>query len=86
MVNLCARSAHTLPLATTLSNELSCPCFALLAASLSLATFCCGVSFGGALPPILTVEGLAEACGVVDVKSVGSAGGERDIVMSELGG
>jgi len=34
----------------------------------------------------LTVEGLAEACGVVDVKRVGSAGGERDIVITGFGG
>jgi len=32
------------------------------------------------------VEGLEEACGVVDVKRVGSAGGERDIVIVGFGG
>jgi hypothetical protein len=34
----------------------------------------------------LTVDGLVEACGVVDVKRVGSAGGERDIVDVGFGG
>jgi len=85
VVNLCARSAQTRPLDTTLSNVFSCPCFALLAASRSLATFCCGVSLGGAFPPILRVEGFEEACGVVGVKRVGSAGGERDIMVVGFG-
>jgi hypothetical protein len=33
----------------------------------------------------LTVVGLEEACGVVEVKRVGSAGGERDIVVVRFG-
>jgi hypothetical protein len=77
VVNLCAKSATTLPLLTTLSNVLSCANFDLRAASRNRATFCCGVSLGGAGPPIGIVVprggiGFAEAWGPVWVNNVGS--------------
>jgi hypothetical protein len=77
VVNRCAKSATTLPRATTLSNVLSFPSFALLAASRNRATFSCGVSFAGAGPRMGIVETrggdcFAAAYGPVDVKSVGS--------------
>jgi len=77
VVKRCARSAQTLPLATTLSKLDSWPNFALRAASRSLATFCCGVSFGGAGDWAAIVEarfiGFEVAYGPVDVKRVASA-------------
>jgi hypothetical protein len=77
VVNRCAKSATTLPRPTTLSNVLSFPIFARLAASRNRATFSCGVSFGGAGPPMGIIvarggAGFAAAYGPVDVKSVGS--------------
>jgi hypothetical protein len=75
-VNLCAKSATTLPRATTLSKVLSFPIFARLADSRSRATFSCGVSFGGVGPRIGIMVarggGFAAAYGPVDVKRVGS--------------
>jgi hypothetical protein len=47
-VNLCAASAAILPYKYAQSHFVTCAIFALFAASLSLLTFCCGVSFFGA--------------------------------------
>lgn len=77
-VNLCALSAHTLPLIINLSNVEICASLALSAAALSLLTLCCGVSPGG--PGFLdTGFGLVAACGVVDVNLVASVA-ERAIL------
>jgi hypothetical protein len=46
-VNLCALSAHTLPLTRTLSSVETWASRALSAAALNLFTFSCGVSPGG---------------------------------------
>jgi hypothetical protein len=46
-VNLCALSAHTLPLTRTLSKVETFASLARCAASLNRRTFCCGVSPGG---------------------------------------
>lgn len=79
---LCARSAHTLPRATTLSNFDSCANFAFRAAARNLATFSCGVSpVGGNVAETVDAgEGLEEAYGPVAVKRVASAA-ERGIVL-----
>jgi hypothetical protein len=76
VVNLCARSAHTLPLSMILSAGLSFPNRARRAASRRRATFSCGVSPGGAGPPIAILVfrgvGFAVATGAVAVKRWGS--------------
>lgn len=69
----CAASAHTLPVDTTRSHDDRCASLALRAASRRRATFCCGVSLGGALESRFRVEvGLEDAWGVAEVKRVGS--------------
>lgn len=49
-LNLCALSAHTLPLTTSLSHGVICAARSRKRASRSLATFSAGVSLGGELP------------------------------------
>ena len=91
-VNRCARSAHTRPLTSSLSNVEICASLALLAAARNLLTFSCVVSPGGPgfrggkllfLPGRFRAEagGLADAWGVVDVKRVASVA-DRGIVMA----
>lgn len=88
-VNLCARSAQTLPRITTLSHELSWSSFALRAASRSRLTFCAGVSFGGAPLDkgiVVAFTGDLEcACGGVEVKRVASSG-LRAMLAGEIDG
>lgn len=77
-VNLCALSAHTLPLKRNLSKVEICASLALSAAALNLLTLCCGVSPGG--PGFLdTAFGFVAACGVVEVNRVASVA-ERAIL------
>ena len=81
-VNLCARSAHTLPTRTAVSPTVSFPRFALAAAVRRREIFCCGVSFGGAWPksicePMVVVG--AALGGPLEVKRVASDG-ERGIL------
>ena len=60
-VNLCARSAHTLPTLTTASNRVSCPRFAAAAAARNRAIFCCGVSpVGAGAPKVICDPGDAD--------------------------
>ena len=76
-VILCALSAHILPRCTTLSHVEPCASFALCAAARNLATFCEGVSFGGAgsIGIRVPLYGAFEvAVGPVWVNSVGSVG------------
>lgn len=49
-LNLCALSAHTLPLTTTLSHVVICAARSRNLASRSLATFSAGDSLGGWVP------------------------------------
>ena len=88
----CARSAHTRPLTTNLSNVENCASRALSAAALSLLTFSCGVSPGGpgfrggkfeVFEAVLAeAGGLADAWGVVDVKRVASVA-DRGMVVAD---
>jgi hypothetical protein len=84
-VNLCALSAHTLPLTRNLSNVDICASRAASAAALNLFTLCCGVSpggpgcLGGVVAGTILLSGFAEAWGVVGVNRVASVA-ERGIL------
>lgn len=89
-VNLCALSAHTRPLTSSLSNVVTCASLALSAAALNLLTFSCGVSPGGpgvlaGFVPLFIFAadggGLVWAWGVVEVNLVASVA-ERGIMRS----
>lgn len=77
-VTLCARSAHTLPTRTAVSNPDSFPRFAFKDAARRRAIFCWAVSFGGAWPklicePVDADDGAAVG-GPLEVKRVASDG------------
>ena len=81
-VTLCALSAHTLPLITTLSHVVICASFSFNLACRSLATFSAAVSPGGVLPwaPFLGFIGGGEARAVGLSRGLGLG---RDVLEAE---
>ena len=73
-LNLCALSAHTLPLTTTRSHVVICAARSRNLASRSRATFSAGDSLGGALPGVLF-------CGSIGGGGVRAFALEGDLVM-----